>query len=196
MNFEVTYTHGSEGSWLSCHHGILAETRFAHLQGVNFDTDREVWRTEYVRREIAAVQEQLHGNAVLLLGHQLDQDAEQTLAFLGSVARVAESLRTRYPRVGPSVGTELTIFMFGPVPGRDYEERGQALGRPESAGYQERLNAFPRTSPSSCSCSTPSRPSRGGPTGSAASFSPSARAVGTAATSTTTRFGPVHRRGT
>ncbi|MFJ6483456.1 hypothetical protein ACIQK6_25550 [Streptomyces sp. NPDC091682] len=30
-------------------------------KGVNFDTDRDVWRTEYVRREIAAVKEQLHG---------------------------------------------------------------------------------------------------------------------------------------
>ncbi|MFD7916814.1 hypothetical protein ACFV30_40025 [Streptomyces sp. NPDC059752] len=28
------------------------------------------------------------------------------------------------------------------MPGKDYGERGQALGRPESAGYQERLNAF------------------------------------------------------
>ncbi|MFB6576006.1 abortive infection protein [Streptomyces sp. NPDC056402] len=135
-------------------------------KGVNFDTDREVWRTEYVRQEIAAVKEQLHGNAVLLLGHRLDrlaeaasiaaahglfvwfeprqfdQDAEQTLAFLGSVARAAESLRTRYPCVGLSVGTELTIFMSGLVPGKDYAERGQALGRPESAGYQERLHAF------------------------------------------------------
>ncbi|WP_314249982.1 hypothetical protein [Streptomyces sp. DSM 40907] len=106
-------------------------------KGFNFDTDREVWRTEYVRREIAAVKEQLHGNAVLLLGHRLDrlteaasiaaahglfvwfeprqfdQDADQTLAFLGSVARAAESLRTRYPGVGLSVGTELTIFMSG-----------------------------------------------------------------------------------
>ncbi|WP_328792792.1 abortive infection protein [Streptomyces sp. NBC_00273] len=135
-------------------------------KGVNFDTDREVWRTEYVRREIAAVKDQLHGNAVLLLGHRLDrlaeaasiaaahglfvwleprqfdQDAEQTLAFLASVARAAESLRSQYPRVGLSIGTELTIFMSGLVPGKDYEERGQALGRPESAGYQERLNAF------------------------------------------------------
>ncbi|MER7948804.1 abortive infection protein [Streptomyces sp. NPDC096079] len=135
-------------------------------RGVNFDTDREVWRTAYVRREIAAIRQRLHGNAVLLLGHDLDrlteaaaiaaahglfvwfeprrfdQDAEQTLAFLGAVARAAERLRSRHPGVGLSVGTELTIFMSGLVPGKDYNERGQALGRPESAGYQERLNAF------------------------------------------------------
>ncbi|MFD0271686.1 abortive infection protein [Streptomyces sp. NPDC127106] len=135
-------------------------------KGVNFDTDREVWRTEYVRREIASIREQLHCNAVLLLGHdldrlteaasiaaahglfvwfeprQFDKDAEQTLAFLGSVAGAAERLRTRHAGVGIAVGTELTIFMSGLVPGKDYNERGQALGRPESAGYQERLNAF------------------------------------------------------
>ncbi|WP_327387865.1 hypothetical protein [Streptomyces sp. NBC_01207] len=110
--------------------------------------------------------EQLHGTAVLLLGHRLDrlaeaasiaaahdlfvwlepwqfdQDAEQTLAFLGSVARAAESLRARYPCVGLSIGTELTTFASDLVPGKDYEERGQALRRLESAGYQERLNAF------------------------------------------------------
>ncbi|MFD7628547.1 hypothetical protein ACFV7Q_21330 [Streptomyces sp. NPDC059851] len=97
-------------------------------KGVNFDTDREVWRTEYVRREIAAIREQLHCNAVLLLGHdldrltgaasiaaeyglfvwfeprQFDKDSEQTLAFLGSVARAAERLRTRHPGVGIAVG--------------------------------------------------------------------------------------------
>ena len=135
-------------------------------KGVNFDTDREVWRTAYVRREIAAIREQLHGNAVLLLGHdldrlteaasiaashglfvwfeprQFDKDVEQTLAFLDLVARAAERLRTRHPGVGIAVGTELTIFMSGLVPGKDYNERGQALGRPESAGYQDRLNAF------------------------------------------------------
>ncbi|MER7001112.1 abortive infection protein [Streptomyces sp. NPDC000410] len=135
-------------------------------KGVNFDTDREEWRTEFVRREIAAIREQLHCNAILLLGHdldrlteaasiaaahglfvwfeprQFDKGTEQTLAFLGSVARAAERLRTRHPGVGIAVGTELTIFMSGLVPGKDYNERGQALARPESAGYQERLNAF------------------------------------------------------
>jgi hypothetical protein len=149
-------------------HAVASPRRAESLtyKGVNFDTDREVWRTEYVRQEITAIKEQLHCNAILLLGHdldrlteaasiaaahglfvwfeprQFDRDAEQTVAFLGSVARAAERLRTRHPGVGISVGTELTIFMSGLVPGNDYNERGQALGRPESAGYQERLNAF------------------------------------------------------
>ncbi|MFI9202563.1 abortive infection protein [Streptomyces sp. NPDC053048] len=135
-------------------------------KGVNFDTEREVWRLEYVRREIAAIKEQLCCNAILLLGsdlgrlteaasiaadhglfvwfepRQFDRDAEQTLAFLGSVARAAERLRTRHPGVGIAVGTELTLFMSGLVPGKDWNERGQALERPEAVGYQERLNTF------------------------------------------------------
>ncbi|KUJ66823.1 hypothetical protein ACZ90_32850 [Streptomyces albus subsp. albus] len=135
-------------------------------KGVNLDTDREVWRTEYVRREIAAIRERLHCNAILLLGsdlvrlteaasiaaahglfvwfepRQFDRDAEQTLTFLGKVARAAERLRTRHPGVGITVGTELTTFMSGLVPGKDWNERGHALRLPESAGYQERLNAF------------------------------------------------------
>lgn len=105
-------------------------------KGVNFDTDREVWRPEYVRREIAAVRQQLHGNAVLPLGHdldrlaqaaaiaaahglfvwfeprQFDKGAEQTLAFLGSLARTAEQLRTRHPGVGIAVGTEFGCCTF------------------------------------------------------------------------------------
>ncbi|WFB06155.1 abortive infection protein [Streptomyces sp. LX-29] len=135
-------------------------------KGVNFDTDREVWRTEYVRREIRAIRERLHCNAILLLGsdldrllesariaaahglfvwfepRQFDQDAERTLAFLSAVARAAERLRVRHAGVGLSVGCELSIFMSGLVPGRDWQERAAALGRPESAGFQERLNAF------------------------------------------------------
>ncbi|MER5970513.1 abortive infection protein [Streptomyces sp. NPDC002055] len=146
-------------------HGGLGHKGLAY-KGLNFDTDRDVWRTEYVRREIAAIREQLHCNAILLLGHdldrlteaasiaaghglfvwfeprQFDRDAEETLAFLGKVARAAERLRTRHPDVGISLGTELTIFMSGLVPGKDYNERAQALHRPESAGFQKRLNVF------------------------------------------------------
>ncbi len=83
-----------------------------------------------------------HGLFVWFEPRQFDKDPEQTLAFLGSVAHAAERLRARYPGVGITVGTELTIFMSGLVPGNDYTERIQALALPESAGYQERLNAF------------------------------------------------------
>ncbi|WP_067461511.1 hypothetical protein [Actinomadura macra] len=134
--------------------------------GVNYDTEREVWNPEYVRREIRAIRRDLHCNALILLGsdlgrlmlaarcaadeglfvwieaRQFDQDAPTTLAFLSSVARAAERLRRTHPGVGISVGCELTIFMSGLVPGNDYLERSANLETPAGAGYNERLNAF------------------------------------------------------
>ncbi|MGW1892437.1 hypothetical protein ACWCP6_19670 [Streptomyces sp. NPDC002004] len=74
------------------------------------------------------------GLFVWLEPRRFDQDAEQTLAFPGSVARATERLRARHPHVGMAVGTELTTSMSGLVPGKNYTERGQALRRPESAG--------------------------------------------------------------
>src|SRR5262245_51180674 len=39
-------------------------------RGVNLDTDREVWRPDYVRREVATIADELHCNSVILLGHE------------------------------------------------------------------------------------------------------------------------------
>ncbi|MFD0691190.1 abortive infection protein [Actinomadura fibrosa] len=135
-------------------------------RGVNYDTEREVWRHAYVRREIRAIRRDLHCNALILLGSDLrrlvfaaetaaaeglyvwiearhfDRDARATLRFLASVARAAERLRRRHPGIGISVGCELTIFMDGLVPGKDWRERAANLGTPAGAGYNERLNAF------------------------------------------------------
>jgi hypothetical protein len=134
--------------------------------GVNYDTEREVWRPAYVRREIRAIRRDLHCNALIVLGSDLrrlmlaarcaaeegmfvwfeprrfDQDARATLRFVTSVAREAERLRRTHPGVGISLGCELTIFMSGLVPGRDWRERAGNLGTPAGAGYDERLNAF------------------------------------------------------
>ncbi|SFN06343.1 abortive infection protein [Actinomadura madurae] len=137
-------------------------------RGVNYDTEREVWKPAYVRREMRAIRRDLHCNAVIILGsdlrrlmlaarcaadegmfvwleaRQFDRDARTTLRFLASVAREAERLRRAHPGVGISVGCELTIFMAGLVPGEDWMERGANLGTPAAAGYNERLNAFLR----------------------------------------------------
>lgn len=134
--------------------------------GVNYDTEREVWRPAYVRREIRAIRRDLHCNAIILLGSDLgrlmlaarcaaregmfvwfearrfDEDARATLRFLTAVARAAEGLRRTHPGVGISVGCELTIFMDGLVPGGDWRERAGNLGTPAGEGYNERLNAF------------------------------------------------------
>ena len=135
-------------------------------KGVNYDTDKETWRPEFVRTDMRAIREVLNGNAVILLGsdltrlthaaacaaeaglfvwieaRQFDRKAEPTLRFLRDVARMAEGLRRRHRKVGISVGCELTIFMDGLVPGKDYKERGANLSTPAGAGYNKRLNAF------------------------------------------------------
>ncbi|MCP2340266.1 hypothetical protein [Actinomadura rupiterrae] len=135
-------------------------------RGVNYDTEREVWKPAFVRREIRAIRRDLHCNAVILLGsdlarlelaaryaseqgmfvwfepRQFDRDARRTLEFLRATAVMAERLRRRRPGVGISVGCELTIFMDGLVPGENYKERAANLGTPAGKGYNERLNAF------------------------------------------------------
>ena len=136
------------------------------VKGMNYDTDRELWRPEFVDHEIAAIRNDLHSNAVLLLGSDLDRllhsagiaadnglqvwfeprqfdaDAATTLAFVSDVARAAEELRSDHPEVVLSLGVELTIFMAGLVPGDDWSERGAALGTPAAGDYSARLNAF------------------------------------------------------
>lgn len=144
----------------------VSQPRAPAQRGVNYDTERETWSWDFVRHDMRAIRRALHCNAVLLLGsdvarlagtaslaadeglyvwieaRQFDEGPKQTLAFLASVARAAERLRRRHPGVGISVGCELTIFMDGLVPGRDWQERGDNLGKPISAGYNKRLNAF------------------------------------------------------
>ncbi|TDD77641.1 abortive infection protein [Actinomadura rubrisoli] len=141
-------------------------TRRLTQRGVNYDTEREVWKAAYVRREMRAIRRDLHCNAVILLGsdlgrlmlaakcaadegmfvwieaRQFDENARTTLKFLTSVARAAERLRRVHPGVGISVGCELTIFMDGLVPGDDYKERAANLGTPAGRGFNKRLNAF------------------------------------------------------
>lgn len=135
-------------------------------KGVNLDTDRELWRPEFVRREIEVIEQDLHCNALFLLGSNLDRlresaaiaadnglhvwleprqfdaNAADTIEFVAAVARAAEELRTEHPQVSLSLGVELTIFLAGLLPGNDWSERGAALGRTDPAVYNADLNAF------------------------------------------------------
>jgi hypothetical protein len=136
------------------------------LKGVNFDTDRDIWEPEFVRREIEAIQRDLHCNAIFLLGSELerlvlsasiaaevglyvwfeprhfDSDAAETIEFVSTVARAAEELRSEHPDVGLSSGVELTIFLDGILPGNDWLERGEALAVAQPAEYNAALNQF------------------------------------------------------
>jgi hypothetical protein len=136
------------------------------LKGVNFDTDREIWQPDFVRREIEAIRQDLHCNSIFILGSELDRlvltatiaaehglhvwfeprhfeaDGAETLQFVSTVARAAEQLRAEHPDVGLSLGVELTLFMRGLVPGNDWTERGAALESTPPARYNKRLNEF------------------------------------------------------
>ncbi len=121
-------------------------------------------------RELQIIRDDLHCNAVRVTGSHLDRlaavaeiglglglevwysptiwerPAEQTLQALLSAAAAAETLRRRHPdRVTFILGTELTLFMRGIVPGRSIEERfgtPTARERLKAGTHNGPLNAF------------------------------------------------------
>ena len=135
-------------------------------KGVNLDTDRSLWRPDFVQNELAAIAGDLNANAVIVLGSDLerlidtaamaadenlsvwleprhfDSDDSGTLEFVAEVAYAAEALRTNHPHIGLSLGVELTLFMDGLVPGDDWLERGGALESANPDDYNAGLNGF------------------------------------------------------
>lgn len=118
------------------------------------------------RRELQIIRDDLHCNAVRVSGSHLDRlaavaeialglglevwysptiwerPAEQTLGAFLRAAASAETLRRRHPeRVTFILGTELTLFMRGIVPGRSIAER---FGTPAA---RERLKAGTHNGP-------------------------------------------------
>jgi hypothetical protein len=122
-----------------------------------------------IHRELEIIQDDLHCNAVRLRGRdvrrlgQVGQDAlgqglelwlsaeafEETpggtLRHALAVAAVAERLRQQFgDRVVLIVGSELTLFMRGIVPGRSIEDRARhamASARAGDRSFNDRLNA-------------------------------------------------------
>ena len=135
-------------------------------RGVNLDTDRTLWRPDFVQHELATIADDLHANAVLVLGSDVerlidtaamaadeglsvwleprhfDSDAAGTLDYVAEVAHVAEALRSNYSNIGLSVGVELTLFMDGLVPGDGWLERGGTLATADPGDYNAGLNEF------------------------------------------------------
>lgn len=127
---------------------------------------RSVWRTEYVRKEIAAIAEDLHCNAILVHGSDADRlleaatiaadhdlyvwvepqlpdlDATETVAYLDDFARAAEGLRQDHPDVGIGLGCELSLFMRGIVPGATWQDRYAVFLDGQLPDYNTPLNAF------------------------------------------------------
>lgn len=132
------------------------------------------WRPTFdprvVHRELGIIKNDLHCNAVRICGLDIDRlstaaeaalqlglevwlspemwdkSAEETLRYLTRAATAAESLHERWPgRLVFLVGSELTLFMQGIVPGRNIRQR---MGHPSfwenaKAGmHNPPLNAF------------------------------------------------------
>jgi hypothetical protein len=119
------------------------------LMGQNW---RPVFDRAEVRRELQIIRDDLHANAVRICGEDPDRllatgeealalgleawlcpelwdhGPDETLAYLTAAARQAEQLRRHAPdpdRLVLSVGSELTLFMRGIVPGANLFERLQ-----------------------------------------------------------------------
>jgi hypothetical protein len=124
------------------------------------------WRPDYrpdlARRELAVIAEDLHCTAVKICGRDVDRlvlagDAaaelglevwfcpelwekspDATLAYIETAAAAAEQVRRRWPdRVVLSVGTELSLFMRGILPGRTFAHRVRHLVEQPSRGRQD-----------------------------------------------------------
>lgn len=124
------------------------------------------WRPDYhpglVRRELAIIAGDLHCTAVKICGRDIDRlvlagaaaaelgleawlcpelwdkSPEATLAYIRAAAGAAEQLRRRWPdQVVLSVGTELSLFMRGILPGRTFARRVRHLREQPSTARQE-----------------------------------------------------------
>lgn len=149
-------------------------------RGVTYDTGcsdgldtapvtRMVWNRALVRGEIRAIKEDLHANAVTVLGSDIGRLAEtaaealerglqvsiqprlfdhpqaDALAHLARAAKEAERLRRRYdPEVILIVGCEFMLFTPGIVPGANFFERVAYLteGNYDMAELQRLLNEY------------------------------------------------------
>jgi len=131
---------------------------------------RPTYDAQVVHRELEIIKNDLHCNAVKIQGldiervmaaaedaldqglevwlapEMFEREEEETFEYMLRAAAAAESVRQRWPgRVVLSVGTELTFFMQGIVPGKDLAER---LGAPDlrenirMGTYNKHLNAF------------------------------------------------------
>jgi hypothetical protein len=144
-------------------------------RGMNYDvgTDsglapfRAAWHAESVRRDIRAIRDELHCNAIGVHGTDVvrltetsayalerglhvwlqprlfDVPAEGLLAHLANVAGEAERLRRQYGNVVLNLGVEMTLLNTGFVPGATIPERIAAfetLSAPDWQRIIARLN--------------------------------------------------------
>nr|MDT0661752.1 hypothetical protein [Micromonospora sp. DSM 115978] len=124
--------------------GICYDTGTRYAPGM---LSREVLTDEMVRDELTVIRDELHCNAVTLFGSDrdrlvrcaviarelgltvwiqprlIDANRADTIAGVADIAVAAEDLRNRYGDIGLNIGCELTVFMSGIIPGRDFSRR-------------------------------------------------------------------------
>lgn len=152
-------------------------------RGVIYDTGTDIgyegylsrisWHESDVRREIAAIRDELHCNAIQVVGTDLsrldlasriasehgltvwlqprlfEQDAEAQLSHMTETAKLATELAENGADIVFSVGCETSLFQRGLVPGETFSERLQPLFTATGDAAEqiaERLNAFLRAS--------------------------------------------------
>jgi hypothetical protein len=131
---------------------------------------RPIFDQKVVQRELEIIRNDLHCNAVRICGLDIprlvtaagmalqlgmevwlspemwDKSQAETLAYITKAAAAAEGLRVQYPeRLVLLVGSELTLFMQGIVPGRNLTERMRHPSFWENAKagkHNPPLNAF------------------------------------------------------
>ena len=130
--------------------GILYDVGSTYAPGQH---TRERWRTEVVDEEMRVIGEDLHCTAVTVFGEDptrleeaarlalerglfvwlqprlVDAAPAELVSLLDRTAQAAERLHRKHPaRVGLNVGCELSLFVSGILPGRDFSRRTRALG--------------------------------------------------------------------
>lgn len=148
-------------------------------RGVIYDTGTDIgfdnyfsrmsWHESDVRREIAAISDELHCNAIQVVGTDLsrlelasrvaseygltvwlqprlfEQDAQAQLSHMTETAELATELAENGVDIVFSVGCETSLFQRGLVPGETFSERLQPLFTATGDAAEqiaERLNAF------------------------------------------------------
>lgn len=129
--------------------GIMYDSGVSYAPGHNSFPG---WNRNTVQQELQSIADELHCNAVTIIGDDLsrlretaeiacqvglmiwiqprevDSTPEQMLARLAETAKFSEQLRARYGHVCLNVGCEYSIFVSGSIPGADFNARHRALG--------------------------------------------------------------------
>lgn len=128
--------------------GIMYDVGTSYSPG---QSSRKDWKLDVVKREISVIRDDLHCNAIIIIGNEIsrlmecaeialekglyvwlqprvmDSSHEEMLDNLKKTAREAEKLREKYSNIALNVGCELSFFTAGIIPGRNFTQRTKVL---------------------------------------------------------------------